>query len=707
MVDMEDAASAGIDGILKQLAFGRGRYGERIYDQVSNLTQKEIMHSDLPELDKIGLLGHHIYSELLTHADFGGESNLVIENFADGGPVNSKKKIVPRYSESGGTLTLSQVKKFAKPGQDYFRDYLLSPKYKERLIKQGYDPLEYTSRLVNALSVGFELAPNEGSSYYNRRRNVIGFDEFNPKETEEYYSTFENTLVHELSHAAGATSDRMNDRDKAYINARNKYNFSKYKNDPDLEHDREPTEVRADMDVLRFELKKAGLYDPGTENFNQNHLDQAKKKFGKMLGPQRLFKRFGDKSLIDIMNTVASNAQPQQRFASGGETKKVKGRSGATYNVNTSTGLDQFGNKWESAPGGWRVAQKAPTRASIPGRNSRKKSTAAKSTKNPTPAQARAELEKWMPEIAPAKPIVGYNRNGQAVYSDQVRTPTIYDDNSGRLLVANKDYFPQVKDTTTNRTVLPEGDTDRAARAKIFRNQNIVNNSISAITGLTGALIASNNRVPKYELPEEYTRMREEVIGSRNEGFTAEESAAIDQDINQGYANGVAAIRGIAGGGATQGSVLSALGSLNANVDRSYLDKATRDAQLRRQNRANYQNVVYRDLQLDKEQYSAEAQNAAMNQQQGIQMLAQSVQDLYDQEQYNQSYGPDTLFNELQESALAKEKSYQELLKLQSQLALNQINSFNQPAALPEVDPVELATSSTYRNPLRNLPKIR
>lgn len=482
MLDLEVTDELGITDVLKPLAFGRGRFGERIYDQQSNIIQKEIMSSHLPDAEKIERLGEHIFSELKTHVDFGGESNIVIE---------------------AGEVAL---------------------------------------------------------------------------------------------------------------------------------------------------------------------------------------------------------------FAAGGPV--VKGKNGKRYNLKpASKGAtvysDQEGNIWQKAEGGgYRVLNKADA-AGKPGTTRRRGPIA---TSKPTAAgtaavTAKKELEKFMPEIIKeARPIIGYNRQGQAITSDQKRPATDYDPISGKLLVANKDYFPSAVDQTTNTTVAKEGDADKQARRTAFNNNSLVNTGLSALSGVTGGLIASRSKIPKYKPTDMFTQMRDEAFAMRDQGLSATESAAIDQDINQGYANGVEAVRAISGGGATQGAVLSSLGSLGANRDRSYLNKSLQDIQLRRRNQQNAQNFVMQDLQLDQQMFQDERQAAAQTQQQGIALLANSAQELYDEQEYRRSYGPDTLYNELQETSLAKEQSYRDLMELQSQLALNQINQFGKPAVTPAAaveDPLAIAASPGYSNPLR------
>jgi len=93
MVDKALVSDLNLDGLIPKLAFGEARYGERIFDQKSNLLQKAIMKSNRTAAEKKRLIGQHIYSELKTHADMGGESNIQVREFAKGSEVTPADKI--------------------------------------------------------------------------------------------------------------------------------------------------------------------------------------------------------------------------------------------------------------------------------------------------------------------------------------------------------------------------------------------------------------------------------------------------------------------------------------------------------------------------------------------------------------------------------------------------------------------------------------
>lgn len=287
-------------------------------------------------------------------------------------------------------------------------------------------------------------------------------------------------------------------------------------------------------------------------------------------------------------------------------------------------------------------------------------------------------LDKFLPEldIKPLDSITGYNKKGEAVYSDQV-LPTVRDNASGRLLAVNEDYFPTAVDKTVDKGPATNSKQvdGRIAREDSFRNESLLANLSAAGTAILGGSIAASNEVPRYQPPAEYTRMRDETYARRNQGLSAEQMASLSQASQQNYANGINAIRQIGGGGATSGSVLASLQGLSSNMDRANLNNALLDLDVRQQNQSNYQRAVGADLALDQQLFSADQQQAAQAQQNGLAMLSQGVQNLYDQNLYQQQYGPGTIYNDLLEAQIAGAQNYQTTQQQQTAAAVAQIRA--------------------------------
>jgi hypothetical protein len=215
--------------------------------------------------------------------------------------------------KDGGWLNKFDAPEAQTGIKTFYNNYINSPKYKERLTLQEYEnPDKVVSDRVNHLmktklniikDTG-EFTGNNIGSGYNSPTNIVDYDEMDLK----LYPgvTSEDIKVHEFSHAVSALSPknnsnlRLNKKEAAEINLRNKNK---------QEHERNPEEAKADMDVLRYHLKKDNLYDTGTQEFTPELYNKAKQKYKNNKTIKRFFNRFSDKDAIYLMNTIAQNSE--------------------------------------------------------------------------------------------------------------------------------------------------------------------------------------------------------------------------------------------------------------------------------------------------------------------------------------------------------------------------------------------------------------
>lgn len=266
-----------------------GRFTD--YKERTGKTTEEALHSKDPHVRKMANFAVNIGH---TKKAFGGTLD---DNLAPDSSVPIIKKVpTPEVS----------VKQF-------YNNYLNSPNYKVRLLGQGYnDPNGViTDRLNNLNSTKVVNTPGGGSEYKSRT-NTVDIDK---KDLAKYKVNLGDLYAHELAHPAGADvytknpNLGMNSNDNMLINSVNK--LSNYQgSDVQKQHDAHSRELKADMDNLRYNLKQSGIYDTGTQNFNQDYLNKAKQKFGNDGNFKRLQQRLSDKDLIMLMNTVADNTKP-------------------------------------------------------------------------------------------------------------------------------------------------------------------------------------------------------------------------------------------------------------------------------------------------------------------------------------------------------------------------------------------------------------
>lgn len=238
--------------------------------------------------------------------------------------------------------------------KDFYKDYLKSPNFEKRALNTRVeDPDELAAERLNALNTlkitkkNFKLKDESGSEY-NFDKHLVNIDTDDIKK----YNTTENGLAsHEIAHAIGALNPEkeissfltMNKKEQDLFKSKLKYSREKgntvnlpAKDFFEINHAAKPSEGKADMDALRFQLKKDGIYDTGTEEFTKDHLQKAKKKYKN----NRFFKTYEDDGIIELMNTIVSNRENTPKYKYGGKLKSFNVGGTVPQTPPTGTGLD-------------------------------------------------------------------------------------------------------------------------------------------------------------------------------------------------------------------------------------------------------------------------------------------------------------------------------------------------------------------------------
>jgi len=227
--------------------------------------------------------------------------------------------------------------------KDFTLNYIQSPKYKERLTSSGYDiNTEIPERLDNVQDISTYGQYGAPSLYKqaqfkldNRPYTSTGGSAFLPgnksiivdyKQAKDLGINPTSIESHEFghgevdSHLNGDTRiSRLNPQDVSDITGRLKETANPvYKKAPD--------EIKADLNALRYELKNKGLYDAGTQDFNQDILNKMDKSYIR----NRLGKAYSDEDLIWLMNNIAKVNQPSTNIvaATGGLLTSYEGGGG-------------------------------------------------------------------------------------------------------------------------------------------------------------------------------------------------------------------------------------------------------------------------------------------------------------------------------------------------------------------------------------------
>ena len=239
--------------------------------------------------------------------------------------MKKSNKWLDKYQFGNGGNVVIPKNDIAKQWQ---QSYINSPKYKERLIGQGYEnPDEVVSQRSDIVS---KLVPQYWNTPYSeaptKKEEITGIttSSSNGRTPNRPIVNYEQAdrlgispsaiMTHEMSHYP---QDTMSPNDLRELETRNKYAKEIMGNQPwspefsnkNLlnSHKAGGYEIKADMDAVRFMMGKDKLYDAGTQDFTNEHLQQAKEKYKNDFIFKRLSDGYSDEDLIHIMNKVAAN----------------------------------------------------------------------------------------------------------------------------------------------------------------------------------------------------------------------------------------------------------------------------------------------------------------------------------------------------------------------------------------------------------------
>lgn len=235
-----------------------------------------------------------------------------------------------KLMQKGGWTPFSKRSVNPEAIKTFYNDMINSSWYKDRLRKNGYDSnldpanwfsdgaqneADFRSRRVQysrvnkidtkkipfsaqeALrykdlnSAGTHWMPRTNEVIYKMNDDLLDYYNIEPMEV----------VTHEMGHAESA--GRLNN-----------YEFDLLKNNlsnrTESDHDRDPNENKADINTLRYNLFREGLYDPKTGKyktktgrFEKSLLEKVKSSFMS----KRLRQNYDDDKLEMLMNTIAMN----------------------------------------------------------------------------------------------------------------------------------------------------------------------------------------------------------------------------------------------------------------------------------------------------------------------------------------------------------------------------------------------------------------
>jgi len=191
----------------------------------------------------------------------------------------------------------------------WFNKYIESPLYKENLEKSGYKDVEKVleRRQANVNRTKYKLDENRDGSYYNTGSNTIhhspnrDLKQWVTKDKSILPNDNDSVLAHEFGHSVLDSSDSIIGSNVPYYN---QYDYNELQSrNKNNKMSRGADENYADQKALQYEAAKLGIYNPGYEEFTQEHLNQLKNTGRK----NRALENYSDEDLIWLMNNIAQN----------------------------------------------------------------------------------------------------------------------------------------------------------------------------------------------------------------------------------------------------------------------------------------------------------------------------------------------------------------------------------------------------------------
>lgn len=248
----------------------------------------------------------------------------------------------PLLQQGGSIYDLQMNNPNPLTPEQFTIDYINSPKYRERLLKSGYkNPDEIIKNRIeqlkntNVINQNYELSgfdkiwanikgtpySNSGSMYIPEKNTVVMNSYIDQKRGGVNKQDSDYVKAHELAHAE-TNGYPLNERDKSQLFNRlfmlipdsegmnkeesdNLKRESKKTDYSDVGHDSNPNENKSDLNALRYQLKKEGIYDAGKQEFKLEYLEKLKPSYFK----DRLLRNYKKEDIVWLMNNIADNSE--------------------------------------------------------------------------------------------------------------------------------------------------------------------------------------------------------------------------------------------------------------------------------------------------------------------------------------------------------------------------------------------------------------
>lgn len=241
-----------------------------------------------------------------------------------------------------------------KDPREFYKSWIESPEYKQRLKATGYGDLP--DKWLDGKDVGgvdytkqqrLDLLENIQPFEYNKYKKSeakpfdVGGPTININPLDYEGSARQSIEAHEIAHVGTPTMSYqeseiiknamlpMKEPVLSGVQGSKERDASRRALE-DFKHLQDPDEAKADLDALRFMMYDKGIYDiTKGQKFTETDFEKAKQNLGKDRVFKRLTDRMGKKNFVKLMNTIASADQEEAPIAMGGMS--IPGSVGFSY----------------------------------------------------------------------------------------------------------------------------------------------------------------------------------------------------------------------------------------------------------------------------------------------------------------------------------------------------------------------------------------
>ena len=230
--------------------------------------------------------------------------------------------------------------------------------------------------------------------------------------------------------------------------------------------------------------------------------------------------------------------------------------------------------------------------------------------------------------------------------------------------VDTDDYLAQAEERREQINKLQALQSDKFVHDYAPDSQNdrdVLGNLMDAGRGVAG-MIGAMKEVPEYERGTMFQTAMGEAEKRREMGLSADELNYRNQQAETAYAYDIKNVRRGAGG--SSGAYLGNLGRAQSQLYQNYGQTAALDEGVRRQNRANFQQMALQDENINRRIFEDELSQTMATKQAGASLVQDAISNIKERSDYNKQYGKDSpwynymrsLDKDKQSSAFYREK---------------------------------------------------